>query len=43
VEVKDRLGGKYASVSIEVVVRAPEMISSAYERIGQDGRVKMKF
>lgn len=43
VQVKERLGGKYVSMAVEVVVRAPEVISKAYEEIGRDSRVTMKF
>lgn len=43
VQVKERLGGKYVSMAVEVVVRAPEVISKAYEEIGRDSRVMMKF
>lgn len=43
VKVQERLGGKYISLSVDVVVRAPEVITKAYEEIGRDGRVKMKF
>lgn len=43
VTVQERLGGKYVSISVDVIVRAPEVISRAYEEIGKDSRVKMKF
>jgi putative lipoic acid-binding regulatory protein len=43
VTVKERLGGKYVSVAVDVVVRAPEIITNTYELIGRDSRVKMKF
>lgn len=43
VQVKERLGGKYVSMAVEVVVRAPEVISKAFEEIGRDSRVTMKF
>lgn len=43
VTVTERLKGKYVSMSVDVVVRAPEVITLAYEKIGQDSRVKMKF
>lgn len=43
VTVQERLGGKYVSISVDVIVRAPEVISRGYEEIGKDSRVKMKF
>jgi putative lipoic acid-binding regulatory protein len=43
VKVQERLGGKYVSMSVDVIVRAPEVITKAYEEIGKDSRVKMKF
>lgn len=43
VKVQERLGGKYVSMSVDLVVRAPEVITKAYEEIGKDSRVKMKF
>lgn len=43
VQVQDRLKGKYVSMSVQVMVRAPAVISRAYEEIGKDSRVKMKF
>jgi putative lipoic acid-binding regulatory protein len=43
VQVQERLKGKYVSMSVQVMVRAPEVISRAYEEIGKDSRVKMKF
>lgn len=43
VTVTERLGGKYVSMSVNVAVRAPEVITKAYEEIGKDSRVKMKF
>ncbi len=43
VEVKERMGGRFVSVSVEVVVRAPELISSVFEALEGDPRVVMKF
>ena len=43
ITVQERLGGKYVSMSVNVVVRAPEVITKAYEEIGKDSREKMKF
>ncbi|WIA18012.1 hypothetical protein OEZ85_009499 [Tetradesmus obliquus] len=44
ITVKERLGGKYISMSVTVQsVRAPEIIQSTYDAIGQDPRVTMKF
>jgi len=40
---QERLGGKFVSISMEVVVRAPEILQLAYDAIGKDSRVKMKF
>ncbi|GFR44038.1 hypothetical protein Agub_g5198 [Astrephomene gubernaculifera] len=43
VEVKERLGGKYISVSVEVTVRAPELVAMVYDELAKDPRVIMKF
>ncbi|GLC37165.1 hypothetical protein PLESTB_000987000 [Pleodorina starrii] len=43
VEVKERLGGKYVSVAVEVVVRAPELVGMVYDELAKDPRVIMKF
>ncbi|KXZ51273.1 hypothetical protein GPECTOR_13g760 [Gonium pectorale] len=43
VEVKERLGGKYLSVSVDVVVRAPELVGMVYDELAKDPRVIMKF
>lgn len=43
VTVSERLGGKYVSLSVTVMVRAPEIVTMTYEAIGKDSRVKMKF
>lgn len=41
--VKPRLGGKYVSVTFNIVVRAPEVIMAVHEELGRDKRVKMRF
>eukprot|EP00775_Hariotina_reticulata_P004110 gene4110-4356_t len=43
VTVQERLGGKFVSISMQVLVRAPEIVQLVYEAIGKDSRVKMKF
>ncbi|GIL84262.1 hypothetical protein Vretimale_15923 [Volvox reticuliferus] len=43
VEVKERFGGKYLSVAVDVVVRAPELVSMVYDELAKDPRVIMKF
>ncbi len=43
VEAKDRMGGKYVSLTVTVTVRAPELLTAVYERLGRDARVRMKF
>jgi hypothetical protein len=43
VKRKQRLGGKYVSLSVTVNVRAPELVTRVYEELGKDTRVKMKF
>ena len=43
VAVRERLGGKYVSVSVEAVVRAPEVIAAVIEELGRDERVRMKY
>lgn len=40
---RQRLGGKYVSLSITVRVRAPEIVSRVYDELAKDPRVKMKF
>jgi hypothetical protein len=42
--LQERLGGKYVSISVTVQsVRAPELIKSTFDAIGEDPRVTMKF
>lgn len=41
--VKERLGGKYISVSVETTLRAPELVQMVYQELGKDERVKMRF
>ncbi|GIL62753.1 hypothetical protein Vafri_16931 [Volvox africanus] len=43
VEVKERLGGKYVSVAVDVVVRAPELVQLVYDELAKDPRVIMRF
>ncbi|GLI66195.1 hypothetical protein VaNZ11_009960 [Volvox africanus] len=43
VEVKERLGGKYVSVAVDVVVRAPELVSMVYDELAKDPRIIMRF
>lgn len=40
---KQRLGGKYVSLSIPVVVRAPEIVQQVFDELGRDPRVLMKY
>ena len=42
-QVRERLGGKYVSVSVEAVVRAPEVIAAVIDELGKDERVRMKY
>lgn len=42
-ECRERLGGKYVSISCEVVVRAPEIVNIVYEKLESDPHVVMKF
>ena len=42
-EAKQRLGGKYASLTVPASVRAPEVIQSVLEELGRDPRVLMKY
>jgi putative lipoic acid-binding regulatory protein len=41
--VKERLGGKYVSMTVGVMVRAPELINAVWEELGKDERVKMRY
>jgi putative lipoic acid-binding regulatory protein len=41
--VKERLGGKYVSMTVAVMVRAPELIQMVWEELGKDERVKMRY
>ncbi|PNW75570.1 hypothetical protein CHLRE_12g532000v5 [Chlamydomonas reinhardtii] len=43
VEVKERMGGKYVSVSVDVMTRAPEIVGLVYDELGKDPRVMMRF
>ncbi|KAG2438742.1 hypothetical protein HXX76_005287 [Chlamydomonas incerta] len=43
VEVKERMGGKYVSVSVDVMTRAPEIVGMVYDELGKDPRVMMRF
>lgn len=40
---RQRLGGKYVSLSITVNVRAPEIVTRVYDELAKDPRVKMRF
>ncbi len=41
--IKERLGGKYVSMTVNVMVRAPEIIQMVWEELGKDDRVKMRY
>lgn len=41
--VTERLGGKYLSLCLEAVVRAPEIVSATYDELAKDPRVLMRF
>lgn len=41
--VKDRMGGKFLSISMTLTVRAPEIVTLVYDAMGSDQRVKMRF
>ncbi|KAG2453392.1 hypothetical protein HYH02_001616 [Chlamydomonas schloesseri] len=43
VEVKERMGGKYVSVAVDVMTRAPEIVGMVYDELGKDPRVMMRF
>ncbi|KAG2496652.1 hypothetical protein HYH03_005472 [Edaphochlamys debaryana] len=43
VVIKPRMGGRYVSVSVDVVVRAPEIVEMVYQKLGEDSRVIMRF
>ena len=43
VVVKERLGGKYISMTVGVMVSAPELIQRVHEELGRDERVKMRY
>mmetsp|Transcript_19688 Transcript_19688/g.42801 ORF Transcript_19688/g.42801 Transcript_19688/m.42801 type:complete len:88 (-) Transcript_19688:346-609(-) len=42
-EVAERLGGKYISLKINALVRAPEVIGAVFDKLEGDPRIKMKF
>ncbi|CAK0764893.1 hypothetical protein CVIRNUC_003204 [Coccomyxa viridis] len=39
----ERMKGKYLSVKVQATVQDADMIAAAYEELGQDPRVIMKF
>jgi len=43
VQRRQRLGGKYISLSVTVNVRAPEIVHSVCKELQKDPRVKMSF
>lgn len=43
VTVKPRLGGKYLSIAVTAMARAPEVVNAAFDKLAADGRVRMRF
>ncbi len=43
VEVSERMGGKFISMKMSCMVRAPETISRVFSALEGDVRVRMKF
>ena len=43
VEVSERMGGKYVSMKMTCMVRAPEIINKVFNALEGDVRVIMKF
>ena len=43
VEVSERMGGKFISLKMTCMVRAPEIIGKVFDALEGDARVRMKF
>lgn len=41
--LSERLNGKYLSVKATAEVQSPAMIAAAFEELGKDSRIVMKF